>query len=218
MGIVAFALRYRHTFYVLALMMLFLGGSAILTAPKDIFPNINIPVVTVIWQYTGLTPEEMEQRVTTYSEYSISSNVSDIRNIESQTLSGVAVEKVFFQPNVNVDLAISQIVSASNAIRSLMPVGIQPPVIVQYNASSVPVLQLSLSSDQLNEQQLYDYGIYRIRQALAQGQVFPPAGQGTVLPPPGQAPVSPPVGHTPIVPSPGQVPPPQPSDPMHAPP
>ena len=167
MGIVAFALRYRHTFYVLALMMLFLGGSAIVTAPKDIFPNINIPVVTVIWQYTGLTPEEMEQRVTTYSEYSISSNVSDIRNIESQTLSGVAVEKVFFQPNVNVDLAISQIVSASNAIRSLMPVGIQPPVIVQYNASSVPVLQLSLSSDQLNEQQLYDYGIYRIRQALA---------------------------------------------------
>jgi len=139
MGIVAFALRYRHTFYVLALMMLFLGGSAILTAPKDIFPNINIPVVTVIWQYTGLTPEEMEQRVTTYSEYSISSNVSD-------TLSGVAVEKIFFQPNVNVDLAISQIVSASNAIRSLMPVGIQPPVIVQYNASSVPVLQLSLSS------------------------------------------------------------------------
>jgi multidrug efflux pump subunit AcrB len=167
MGIVAFALRYRHTFYVLALMMLFLGGSAIVTAPKDIFPNINIPVVTVIWQYTGLTPEEMEQRVTTYSEYSISSNVSDIRNIESQTLSGVAVEKIFFQPTVNIDLAISQIVSASNAIRALMPTGIQPPVIVQYNASSVPVLQLSLSSDQLNEQQLYDYGIYRIRQALA---------------------------------------------------
>ena len=147
--------------------MLFLGGSAILTTPKDIFPNINIPVVTVIWQYTGLTPEEMEQRVTTYSEYSISSNVGDIRNIESQTLSGIAVEKIFFQPNVNIDLAISQIVSASNAIRALMPAGIQPPVIVQYNASSVPVLQLSLSSDQLNEQQLYDYGIYQMRQALA---------------------------------------------------
>jgi len=167
MGIVGFALRYRHTFYVLALMMLFLGGSAILTTPKDIFPNINIPVVTVIWQYTGLTPEEMEQRVTTYSEYSVSSNVSDIRNIESQTLSGVAVEKIYFQPNVNVDLAISQIVSASNSIRALMPAGIQPPTIVQYNASSVPVLQLSLSSDRLNEQQLYDYGIYQMRQALA---------------------------------------------------
>jgi multidrug efflux pump subunit AcrB len=117
-------------------MMLFLGGSAILTTPKDIFPNINIPVVTVIWQYTGLTPEEMEQRVATYSEYSISSNVGDIRNIESQTLSGIAVEKIFFQPNVNIDLAISQIVSASNAIRALMPAGIQPPVIVQYAAGS----------------------------------------------------------------------------------
>src|SRR5271165_6764814 len=167
MGIVGFALRYRHTFYVLALMMLFLGGSAILTAPKDIFPNIDIPVVTVIWQYTGLTPEEMEQRVTTYSEYAISSSVGDIRNIESQTLSGIAVEKIFFQPNVNIDLAISQIVSASNFIRALMPAGIQSPVIVQFNASSVPVLQLSLSSDRLNEQQLYDYGIYQMRQALA---------------------------------------------------
>ena len=167
MGIVGFALRYRHTFYVLALMMLFLGGSAILTAPKDIFPNINIPVVTVIWQYTGLTPEEMEARVTTYSEYSISSSVSNVRNIESQTLSGIAVEKIFFQPNVNIDLAIAQVVSASNSIRALMPTGIQAPIIVQFNASSVPVLQLSLSSDQLNEQQLYDYGIYQMRQALA---------------------------------------------------
>src|ERR1700742_712800 len=123
MGIVGFALRFRHTFYVLALMMLFLGGSAILTTPKDIFPNINIPVVTVIWQYTGLTPEEMEQRVTTYSEYAISTSVSDIRNITSQTLSGLSVERIYFQPNVNVDLAIAQIVSASNSIRALMPAG-----------------------------------------------------------------------------------------------
>ena len=167
MGIVGFALRFKHTFYVLALMMLFLGGSAILTTPKDIFPNINIPVVTVIWQYTGLTPEEMEQRVTTYSEYSISSSVNDVRNIESQTLSGIAVEKVYFQPNVNIDLAIAQIVSASNSIRSLMPTGIQAPIVIQYNASSVPVLQLSLTSDRLSEQQLYDYGIYQMRQALA---------------------------------------------------
>ncbi len=167
MGIVAFALRFKHTFYVLALMMLFLGGSAIITTPKDIFPNINIPVVSVIWQYTGLTPEEMEQRVTTYSEYSISSNVNDIKNMESQTLSGIAVQKIYFQPGVNIDLAIAQIVSATNSIRALMPTGIQPPVVVQFNASSVSVLQLSLSSDQLNEQQLYDYGIYQIRQALA---------------------------------------------------
>src|ERR1700727_3124281 len=175
MGIVRFALRYQHTFYVLALLMVFLGGSAIIATPKDVFPSINVPVVTVIWQYTGLTPEEMDQRVTTYSEYAISTSVGDIRNIESQTLSGISVEKIFFQPNVNVDLAISQIVSASNFIRALMPAGIQSPVIVQFNASSVPVLQLSLSSDRLNEQQLYDYGIYNLRQQLApvHGVTFP---------------------------------------------
>jgi multidrug efflux pump subunit AcrB len=175
MGIVKFALRYPHTFYVLAILSLFLGGFSILTAPADIFPRISIPVVTVIWQYTGLTPQEMEQRVTTYGEYSISSNVSDIRNLESQTLTGLAVQRIYFQPGVNVDLAIAQITAATNAIRSLMPAGIQPPVIVQYNASSVPVLQVSLSSDRLNEQQLYDYGIYRMRQALApiQGITLP---------------------------------------------
>jgi multidrug efflux pump subunit AcrB len=175
MGIVKFALKYPHTFYVVAILMLFLGGSAILVAPKDIFPAINIPVVSVIWQYTGLTPEEMEQRVSTYSEYSISSSVNDIKHIDSQTLSGISVERIYFQPNVNVDLAIAQIVSASNSIRALMPTGIQPPVIVQYNASSVPVLQISLSSDKLNEQQLYDYGIYQMRQQLApiQGITLP---------------------------------------------
>ena len=112
MGIVKFALKFPHTFYVLAILMLFLGGSSMLVTPKDIFPDINIPVVSIIWQYTGLTPEEMEQRVTTYSEYSISSSVNDIKNIESQTLSGISVERIYFQPNVNVDLAIAQIVSA----------------------------------------------------------------------------------------------------------
>ena len=167
MGIVRFALRFPHTFYVLAALMLFLGCSAVLVTPKDIFPPINIPVVTVIWQYTGLTPEEMEQRVTTYSEYAISTSVGNIRNMESQSLSGLSVGKIFFQPNVNIDLAIAQIVSATNYIRLLMPTGIQSPLVVQYNASSVPVLQLSLSSDTLNEQQLYDYGIYQIRQQLA---------------------------------------------------
>jgi multidrug efflux pump subunit AcrB len=109
----------------------------------------------------------MEQRVTTYSQYSISSNVNGIRNMEAQTLDGISVQKIYFQPDVNLDLAISQIVSATNAIRALMPVGIQPPIVVQFNASSVPVLQISLTSDTLNEQQLYDYGIYRVRQQLA---------------------------------------------------
>src|SRR5499425_2662521 len=167
MGIVRFALRFPHTFYVLAALVIFLGAAAIRTMPTDIFPQINIPVVTIIWQYTGLSTPEMEQRVTTYSQYSISSNVNGIKNMEAQTLDGISVQKIFFQPDVNLDLAISQIVAATNAIRALLPPGIEPPIVVQFNASSVPVLQISLSSDTLNEQQLYDYGIYRMRQQLA---------------------------------------------------
>jgi multidrug efflux pump subunit AcrB len=167
MGIVRFALRFPHTFYVVAALILFLGSVACIKMPTDIFPEINIPVVTVIWSYTGLSTPEMEQRVTTYSQYSISANVNGIKNIEAQTMAGLSVQKIYFQPDVNLDLAIAQIVSATNAIRALMPPGIQPPIVVQFNASSVPVLQISLSSDTLSEQQLYDYGIYRIRQQLA---------------------------------------------------
>jgi len=167
MGIVRFALRFPHTFYVVAALILFLGVAAIRSMPTDIFPEIRIPVVTVIWQETGLTTPEMEQRVTTYSQYSISSNVNGIKNMEAQTLNGLSIQKIYFQPDVNLDLAIAQIVSSTNSIRSLLPPGIQPPIVVQFNASSVPVLQLSLNSDSLNEQQLYDFGIYRIRQDLA---------------------------------------------------
>jgi multidrug efflux pump subunit AcrB len=179
MGVVRFALKFPYTFYVLATLVLFLGGTSILSMPTDIFPEINIPVVTIVWQYTGLSTPEMEQRVTTYSQFALSSSVNGIRDIEAQTLNGISVQKVFFQPDVNLDLAISQIVSATNFIRVLMPPGIQAPVVVQYNASSVPVLQIGLSSDTLNEQQLYDYGIYRLRQQLApiHGVTLPtPAG------------------------------------------
>src|SRR5467141_3412477 len=147
--------------------------------PTDIFPEINIPVVSVIWQYTGLDTTQMEQRVTTYSQYAISSNVNGIKDIEAETVNGVSVQKLYFQPDVNLDLAISQIVAATNSIRALMPIGIQPPVVVQYSASAVPVLQISLSSDTLNESQLYDYGIYRLRQMIApiHGVTLPtPAG------------------------------------------
>src|SRR6476661_6066767 len=179
MNIVRFALRFPYTFYVAAALIMFLGITAIRTMPRDIFPEIRIPVVTVIWQYTGLSVPEMEQRVTTYSQYAISSSVGGIRNMEAQTFNGLSVQRIYFQPDVNLDLAISQIVSATNFIRVLMPPGIQAPVIVQFNASSVPVLQISLSSETLNEQQLYDYGIYRIRQQLApiRGITLPtPAG------------------------------------------
>ncbi len=179
MGIVRFALRLPHTFYVLAALVVFLGVTAVLSMPTDIFPEINIPVVTIVWQYTGLSTPEMEQRVTTYSQYALSSSVNGIRDIEAQTLNGISVQKVFFQPDVNLDLAISQIVSATNFIRIVMPPGIQAPVVVQYNASSVPVLQIGLSSETLSERQLYDYGIYRLRQQLApiHGVTLPtPAG------------------------------------------
>ena len=151
MGIVRFALRFPHTFYVVAALILFLGAVACWETPTDVFPEINIPVVTVIWSYTGLSTPEMEQRVTTYSQYAISSNVNGIKNIEAQTLAGLSVQKIYFQPDVNLDLAIAQIVSATNAIRALLPPGIQAPLVVQFNASSVPVLQISLSSDTLNE-------------------------------------------------------------------
>src|SRR5271163_1073422 len=175
MGIVRFALRFPHTFYVLAALILFLGITAISVMPEDIFPVIDIPVVTVIWQYTGLSTPEMEQRVTTYSQYAISTSVTGIKNMEAQTLNGISVQKLYFQPDVNIELAISQIVAATNAIRALLPAGIQPPIVVQFNASSVPVLQLSLASDRLNEQQLYDYGLYNLRQQLAPvpGVTFP---------------------------------------------
>jgi multidrug efflux pump subunit AcrB len=167
------------TFYALAILVSFVGVTVISVMPADIFPTIDIPVVTVIWQYTGLSTPEMEQRVTTYSEYAISTSVNDIKDIEAQTLNGISVEKIFFQPDVNLDLAIAQIVSATNFIRVLLPAGIQAPLVVQYNASSVPVLQISLSSDTLNEQQLYNYGYYTLRQQLTpvHGVTFPtPAG------------------------------------------
>jgi multidrug efflux pump subunit AcrB len=179
MGIVRFALRFPHTFYVLALLISFLGIIASVSMPTDIFPEIDIPVVTVIWTYTGLSTPEMEQRVTTYGEFSISSSVNGIKDMQSQTLNGISVQKIYFQPDVNIDLAIAQIVSGTNAVRGIMPPGIQAPIVVRYSASSVPVLQIGLSSDELNEQQLYDYGIYRLRQRLApiHGVTLPtPAG------------------------------------------
>jgi multidrug efflux pump subunit AcrB len=109
MGIVRFALSFPHTFYVLAALILFLGLVAIRAMPTDIFPEIRIPVVTVIWSYTGLSTPEMEQRVTTYSQYAMSSNVNGIRNMEAQTLNGLSVQKIYFQSDVNLDLAIAQI-------------------------------------------------------------------------------------------------------------
>ena len=168
MGLVKYALKFRVSFYVLALLMMLGGLGAIIVMPKDVLPTVNIPVVVVVWTYTGLDTTDMAQRITTYSEFSLSNNVNNIRRMESTTLQGVAIEKIYFDQRVSVDLAITQVVSAMNSIRALMPPGIQPPVVMRFSASSVPVVQLALSSDKQSEAQLYDYAQYRIRQTLTQ--------------------------------------------------
>ena len=167
MWIVKLALRRPYTFVVMALLILLLGVASIRNTPTDVFPEIDIPVVTVVWQYSGLSADQMAKQITTFSEYTISSAVDNVKNIESQTLAGVAVIRIFFQPNVRIDSAIAQVTAVSQTILRRMPPGTQPPFIIRYNASSVPILQLALGSKNLSEAQLYDYGIYRVRQAIA---------------------------------------------------
>ncbi len=167
MWIVRLALRRPYTFAVFALLILILGAYSILSMPTDIFPNIDIPIVTVVWQYQGLSAEQMANRVVTNSERSMTTTVNDIEHIESQSLNGVAVVKVFFQPHVNVANAVAQITSISQTQLRQLPPGTNPPFIIQYNASSVPVLQLGLSGEGLNEQQLNDLATNTIRVQLA---------------------------------------------------
>src|SRR6202045_2247585 len=176
MWIVRLALDRPYTFVVLALLILLLGIGAAVATPVDIFPKIDIPVVSIIWTYNGLTTSEMERRVTTFSEF-VLATVNDIKSIESQTLNGVATIKVYFQPQVRIDAATAQINSAVNGIRFRMPPGINPPWILRFGADTVPVIQLALSSDSLTESQLYDYGLFRVRQQLS-------TVAGTLLPAP----------------------------------
>jgi CzcA family heavy metal efflux pump len=167
MWIVKLALRRPYTFAVLAIAIVIAGIAAFRQTPKDIFPEINIPVVSVIWTYNGLSAEEFEKQLTVYSEFSLSANVNDLERIESQTLDGVGIVKLFFHPGANVDLGIAQATAVSQAILRRMPPGVQPPIILRYAADSVPIIQMSLSSDTLSESELYTYGIFRIRQQLA---------------------------------------------------
>ena len=175
MWIVRLALHRPYTFVVMSALIVILGIAAILTMPTDIFPNIDIPVVTVIWSYNGVSPDEMEKRITTISERAMTTTVNDIEHLESQSYNGVAVIRVFFQPTAKVELAISQVTSIVQTILRVLPPGIFPPAIVKYNASSVPILQLGLSSKQLTEQDIYDIGINFIRTQLAtvQGASIP---------------------------------------------
>ncbi len=167
MWIVKLALRRPYTFVVVALAILIAGFAAFWRTPKDIFPGIDIPVVSVIWTYDGLSAEEFEKQITVFSEYGLSANVNDVERIESQTLDGVGIVKLFFHPGANVELGLAQATAVSQAILRRMPPGVQPPIILRYAADSVPIIQMSLSSDTLSESELYTYGIFRIRQQLA---------------------------------------------------
>jgi len=167
MWIVRLALRRPYTFAVFAILLLLIGAFSILSMPTDIFPNINIPVVSVVWQFAGLSAEEMANRITSNSERSMTTTVNDIEHIESQSLNGIAVIKIYFQPHVNIGSAIAQITAINQSTLRSLPVGTTPPLVIQYNASSVPVLQLGLSGQGLTEQQLGDLGTNLIRTRLA---------------------------------------------------
>ena len=167
MWIVKLALQRPYTFVVLSILI-FLGGlGSAITAPKDIFPYINIPVVTIVWSYSGLTPTEMEGRIVTISERAMTTTVNDIEHQESESYQGVAVIHVYFQPSVQIDLAVAQVTAVVQTILRTLPPGTYPPNIIKYDASSVPILQLSLSGQGLTEADLYDLGISFIRPRLA---------------------------------------------------
>ncbi|MEI9974022.1 MAG: efflux RND transporter permease subunit, partial [Ignavibacteriota bacterium] len=167
MWIVRVALTRPYTFLVLAILILIVSPVVIHRMPTDIFPNIDIPVVASDWTYTGLSPVEFEGRIVSAYERSLSTTVSDIEHIESQTLNGMSVVKIFFQPTVNINAAIAQVTAISQTVLKQMPPGITPPLVMNYNASTVPILQLSLSSPTLSEQALTDLGMNYMRSQLA---------------------------------------------------
>ena len=175
MWIVRLALRRPYTFVVLALLLFFLGPVVMLRTPVDIFPNIDIPVVSVIWNYAGLSPQQLSDRIVVQFERNMTTTVNDIEHTESQTLNGVSVIKVYFHPGVNISQAIAQITSIAQSALRQYPQGTTPPLVIQYSASSVPVLQLGLSGNGLTEQQLNDFGTNFIRTQLAtvQGASMP---------------------------------------------
>ena len=166
MWIVKLALRRPYTFTVLALLILILGPIVILRTPTDVFPNIDIPVVSIVWNYTGLPADDMGNRIVSVTERALTTLVDNIEHIESQSLNGVAVVKVYFQPHADINRAIAQVTAISQTQLRQLPPGTTPPLVITYSASTVPILQLALSSDKLSEQQLFDYGVNFIRTRL----------------------------------------------------
>jgi multidrug efflux pump subunit AcrB len=173
--IVNIALKRPYTFIVLALLILLISPLVILRTPTDIFPNVDIPVVAALWTYSGLSAEEMEVRVASPFERSLTTVVTDIDHLESQTVNGRSIIKVFFHPGTRVEMAMAQLTSVAQNALHQMPPGSQSPFMLVYSASSVPILQLALSGQGLSEQQLFDYAANFIRTQLAtvQGAAVP---------------------------------------------
>src|SRR5919106_353996 len=164
MWLVRIALRLPYTFVVAAILIVLLGAVSIRSMAKDVFPAIDIPVVSVIWSYGGVAPDDMEKRIAWISERAITTTVNDIEHMESQSMFGVTVIKVFFHPGAKIEAAVAQLNSVNQTILRVLPPGIFPPFIIRYDATNVPVLQLGLSSKTLSEQELYDYALNFIRQ------------------------------------------------------
>jgi CzcA family heavy metal efflux pump len=175
MWIVRLALRRPYTFVVLSILLLIMGPVTILRTPTDIFPNIDIPVVSVVWQYAGLSADQMSGRIVTLTERALSTTVNGIEHVESQSMNGVAVVKIFFQPHVNLGTAIAQVTAISQTQLRQLPQGTTPPLVIAYNASSVPILQLALSGSGLSEQDLNDLGQNFLRPQLitVEGSAIP---------------------------------------------
>lgn len=163
LGLVRVALRRPYTFVVLALTLLIIGPLAAMRTPTDIFPDIRMPVIAVAWQYTGLPPDQMAGRISTLYQRSLTTTVNDIEHIEANTYAGVSVVKIFFQPGVDIAVANAQVTAISQALLKQMPAGITPPLVINYNAATVPILQLALSGIGMSEQQLYDVGMNTLR-------------------------------------------------------
>ncbi|HWA76350.1 MAG TPA: efflux RND transporter permease subunit [Polyangiaceae bacterium] len=167
MWLVRIALLRPYTFVVMALLIVIGGVATLLRMPTDIFPDIDIPVISVVFNYGGLNAQEMERRIVSNYERALTTTVNDIEHIESQTLSGVSVIKIFFQPGASVDAATAQVTAISQTVLRQMPPGATPPFIIRYSASNVPILQVALGSETLSEQQLFDYGVNSVRADIA---------------------------------------------------
>jgi multidrug efflux pump subunit AcrB len=183
MWIVQVALKRPYTFIVLAFLIAIFGSLSALRTPTDIFPKINIPVVSVVWTYSGLLPKDMSDRVIYYYERQLTSQVNGIEHVESQSLSGYGVVKIFFQKGVDIGAALAQVTAVSQTVLKLLPAGITPPYVLSYNASSVPILNLALSSKKLPQDQLFDLGQNFIRPQLAtvNGAALPSPYGGKIL-------------------------------------